>query len=552
MKEDIIKFLLSCEPKWRARKIKEYPEYMQWLDLQYPNVILNYQIHSLLTNTSPYCVVCNTPVKTTGKLTCSTKCRTVYNKDNQCTRIKKQKATLMHKYGVENIRNIAGVEEKRKETMLKKYNSLVSPGTQAASKSRSQNLNTKGRKTLKERYGVSNPGQLPTHVDKCKETQLKNFGVSHFSKTPEYQKKLQDKREEKWTLFLPKSIVFESISTNKQKQEIYADPNKVIKFTCTECNSSEELPTETVKWRIINTGTCCIKCSGISSGSIAQLEINQFIENLGFTTILNDKTILHPKHLDILIPSKNLAIEYNGLAYHNELRRGITYHNNKRLSTAAKGVQLIHIFEDEWVHTPEIVKSRLKYLLGCISTKIYARTCQIKLVSSAQETEFLSANHIQGTDSKSSVKLGLFYNNELVSMMTFSKPNKAKGYNKQENTWELLRFCNVIDTTVIGAANKLFQYFIKNYNPQTIITFADLRWSVGKLYTTLGFTQLKNTRLNYWYIDLKNVKRIHRFNLRKQQSNSTTTEYEERLAQGWLRIWDCGSAKFIWTKKSPN
>lgn len=552
MKEKIIELLLSCGPKWRARKIKQYPEYIEWLETQYPNVILNYQIHSLLTDTSPYCVVCNTPVKTTGKITCSTVCRSIYNKNNQQIRIEKQKATLMQKYGVDNIRNIAGAEEKRKDTMLKKYNGLVSLATRKAANNRASELNIKGRKTLKERYGVINPGQLPNHVAKCQQTQLNHYGVTHYAKTEEYQQKLQNSREEKWTLFLPKSIVFDSIRSNTQKKEIYADPNKVIKFTCIDCGSTEELPTETVKWRIINTGTCCHKCSGISTGSIAQLEINQFIKDLGFDTILNDKTILHPKHIDILIPSKNLAIEYNGLAYHNELRKGKTYHNDKRNGAAAKGIQLIHIFEDEWLHTPEIVKSRLRYLLGCVPAKLYARKCQIQPVDKLQETEFLIKNHIQGVDSKSSVKLGLFYNNRLVSLMTFSKPNKAKGYNKQDNTWELLRFCNEIDTTVIGAANKLFQYFIKTYDPQTIITFADLRWSVGKLYTTLGFTQLENTRLNYWYIDLKNVKRIHRFNLRKKQNETIKTEYELRLEQGWLRVWDCGSAKFIWSKENPN
>jgi hypothetical protein len=551
MKDQILEFLLKCEPKWRARKIKNYPNYIAWLDSEYPNVKLNYQIHSLVTNTSPYCVICNHPIKTTGKLTCSVECRTLYNKPNHTARIEKQKETLIKKYGVDNIRNIEGSESKRKETLLLKYGALVSPATQNAARNRAKDLTIKGRKTLQDRYGVLNPGQLPDHLAKCQQTQLKNSGVTHFTKTDEYQTMMQQRREEKWTLFLPASITFHSIDTNQQKKEIYADPNRVIKFSCNVCNTTEELPTETIKWRITSSGTCCTVCSGISTGSIAQHLIDEFIQGLGFTTITNDKTILHPKHIDILIPDKNLAIEYNGLAFHNELRRGKTYHHDKRVNALAKGIQLIHIFEDEWVHTPDIVKSRLKYLLGCIPTKLYARQCEVKLVSHLQESKFLTANHIQGTDSKSSVKLGLFHNTQLVAMMTFSKPNKSKGYNKQDDTWELLRFCNKIDTTVVGGANKLFQFFIKNYTPSTIITFADLRWSVGKLYQTLGFKYLNNTRINYWYIDLRNVKRIHRFNLRKQ-SNDATSEYESRLSQGWLRIWDCGSAKFIWSKESPN
>ena len=132
--------------------------------------------------------------------------------------------------------------------------------------------------------------------------------------------------------------------------------------------------------------------------------------------------------------------------------------------------------------------------------------------------------------------------------MTFSKPSKSKGQSKDSYDWELLRFCNKIDTTVIGGASKLFKHFVSDYNPNSILSFADRRYSSGGLYTQLGFDSMGNTRLNYWYIDFASVKRVHRFKLRKTaDDNPELTEYENRVTKGWSRIWDCGSSKWVWT-----
>ena len=103
---------------------------------------------------------------------------------------------------------------------------------------------------------------------------------------------------------------------------------------------------------------------------------------------------------------------------------------------------------------------------------------------------FLNNNHIQGND-KSQIYLGLYYNEELISVMTFGSPriamgNKNKNYNK--NSYELIRFCNKLNTNVVGGASKLLKYFIKNYKPEHIFSFADLRWSNPNqnLYINIG------------------------------------------------------------------
>lgn len=133
--------------------------------------------------------------------------------------------------------------------------------------------------------------------------------------------------------------------------------------------------------------------------------------------------------------------------------------------------------------------------------------------------------------------------------MTFSALSRAKGHKKTENSWELLRFCSLLNTKIPGAASKLFSYFVKNYNPNTVISFADKRWGSGDVYANMKFTQLDDTKINYWYINFKELKRIHRYSLRKNKfDDPNLTEYQNRLNQGYLRIWDCGNTKWIWKR----
>jgi hypothetical protein len=546
MLDRLLNLLNKCPKLWRTRRVSEHPEFIAYLNDCYPLVPLTLQIHSVLTSTSPYCAVCNKPVKTAGKVTCSVKCREIAIKQNSSQRITKQKETLKKKYGVESVAQIPGVIEKRHATLIKKYGSLVSPKTRESASNRSKDLQIKGRKTLFERYGVENPGQLPDHKDKCQATMKEHYGVTHYTQTEEFKNKSELKRYSKWEQFTPVSISINNISdADLDKQEKYENPNPVINFTCLECSNTESIPAETFKWRIQTTGTSCRCCAGLSQGSLAEKEIRDYIHSLGFDTINNSK-ILNGKEIDILIPKLNIGIEYHGLFWHNDLRLDSLYHSNKMIEAEQQGIRLIQIFEDEWVHCKEIVKSRLAYILNSLNCKIYARQCTIKEISLVQAKDFLMKNHIQGY-ANSAVKLGLFYNNDLVSVMMFSSLNKAKGHTKTPGHWELLRFCNKNNTIVVGAASKLFKYFVTHYSPTQIISFADRRWSQGNLYQQLKFNFSGNTKNNYWYIDLKKLLRIHRYKLRKNNNdNQELTEYQNRLKQGYLRIWDCGSSRWIW------
>jgi len=252
--------------------------------------------------------------------------------------------------------------------------------------------------------------------------------------------------------------------------------------------------------------------------------------------------------LDIYLPELKLAFEFNGLWWHNELYKDKNYHLNKTEECEKLGIQLIHIWEDDWIYKQDIVKSIIINKLNKTPNKIFARKTIIKEINDNKLIrEFLDKNHIQGFVG-SKVKLGLFFENELVSLMTFGNRRVAMGKKTTNiDEYELLRFCNKLNTNVIGGASKLFKYFINNYKPKEITTYADRSISQGKLYETLGFISQGKTEPNYYYIN--NKIRQHRFNFRKdvlvkQGYDANKTEHDIMLERKIFRIYDSGNLKY--------
>ena len=317
----------------------------------------------------------------------------------------------------------------------------------------------------------------------------------------------------------------------------YINSQTKVKIICPVHGMFEQLPYDHL------SGHGCYKCT--SSISKDEMEINRFLVDNGLKTITSSMSIIKPSQLDIYIPSHKIGIEYNGLYWHNEQHISNDYHLNKTLACEAKDIQLIQIFEDEWLNKKDIVKSRLKNILGLTKDKIYARKTDIKEAPPKDAKIFLDKNHMQGA-TNSSVKLGLYLNDDLVSLMTFNKPRLGIG--ASYDGYELSRFCNKLDTSVIGGADKLLKHFIKTYNPKEIISYADRRWSQGDLYEKLGFQETHRNKPNYWYIIGKNRK--HRFNFRKELlkkdgfDTKNKTEHQIMLERGIYRIYDCGTITY--------
>jgi len=290
------------------------------------------------------------------------------------------------------------------------------------------------------------------------------------------------------------------------------------------------------------------------SSSKAEREIREFLKSIlpNSTFVYNSKNIIQPHELDIYISDKQVGIEYNGLYFHSEVGGGKykDYHLYKTTLAENRGIQLIHIFEDEWKNKQSIVKNRLCAILGCISLKLDARNLISKPVSKIEKREFLRSNHIQGND-KSKVQIGLYNETMLVALMTFCALRPALGSSPVSDEWELSRFCCLSNYRIRGAFSKLVSEFEKLYKPIKIITYADRRWSrvTDNVYKNCGFIFVKNTHPNYFYT-IQYKTRLHRFGFTKAkliEKYGFSRDLTENVIMKNLRydkIWDCGNMKF--------
>ena len=254
---------------------------------------------------------------------------------------------------------------------------------------------------------------------------------------------------------------------------------------------------------------------------------------------------------DNIIKYKNLGIIYHNIAPNNKdtLISKTNYYNKRN-------IQVINIFEDEYIYSHDIVLNKIKHIFNiqadnCIQ-KIPGRKIECNEISNKKAKSFLEKYHIQGFSS-STIYVGGFYNNELIAVMSFKK--------EKYNNWELTRFASNYNYICQGVGGKLFNYFIKKYSPIEIKSFADRRWTINKdnnLYTKLGFTLDKVLSPDYKYhnINDKSFYRYHKFNFRKKNLHKnynlplSMTEKEMTDKLGYYRIWDCGLYKYIWNNKS--
>lgn len=299
----------------------------------------------------------------------------------------------------------------------------------------------------------------------------------------------------------------------------------------------------------VNNYQGCPKCT--RQRSKWEDELSEWILKQGIVVQNSVRDIIKNNEIDIFLPNYRIGIECDGLYWHSDKFRDKNYHLDKTMKCREKDIRLIHIFEDEWIYKKDILKSMILNILGRTEKKIYARKCKIKNVSASEKNNFLDANHVQGK-CNSAINLGLYYNGVLVSLMTFHKPRIGIGNGKgNEGEYELTRFCSLLKTEVIGAASKLFKYFIKVYKPVKITTYADKRWSNGNLYFKLGFTHDHDSPPNYFYVN--QIHRENRFRYRKsvlvkEGFDKNKSEREIMQERGFHRIYDCGTMVFVYQK----
>ena len=450
---------------------------------------------------------------------------------------KEMKENWCKEHGVINAYQLESVKEKaaqsRKEHFGYEY-TMQSPEKRALA-----------RKNYKEKTGYEHQSQNPEVMKKIKDTYFENKRLGKSKKDELFHLTVRKRRYN--DLCLNKYVIplftFEEFISEKNQY------NREFKWKCLECNTEFiGFINQNLKTREDRPARCP-NCHPVNCGtSNSEKEIYEFITSIYQNQVIhNDRSVLNPKELDIYIPDKKLAIEYNGLFWHSDLHGTLnkTYHLNKLKECEKQGIHLIHIFENEWVLKQEIVKSRLKNLLGIYDHKCYARECEIKEISSKESIVFQNENHIQGSV-KSSINVGLFYHDELISLMTFSKPRFSKKYE-----WELVRFCNKLGWHIPGSASKLLTYFEKTYHPKSILSYADRRWTMNNyhtIYDKLGFKLTNISKPNYWYFANNSLQLESRIKYQKhklknllKKFDSSKTEIENMHDNDYGRIFDCGN-----------
>ena len=492
------------------------------------------------------------------------------------TKIKK---TLIEKYDVDNPQKNKYIHDKTKNTNLKKYgtseilsskeirnkidnSNLIKYGFKTPSsndiiknKIIKTNLNKygfkcpllnidileKAKNTLNINYQVYSPLKSEIIKNKCIQTNLRKYNVKFFTSTKDFKEKTKQTNLEKYgnEFYSKTEISRKDFIISNDKNYIKYINNGISLFKC-DCDEPHnfEIKSDNYSNRSRNNLPLCTTCYPISEqNSIKELEVLKFIGEFYKGQILPGYR--DNMEIDIYLPELKLGFEFNGLYWHSEEYKDKNYHLDKTLFFKKKDIRIIHIWEDDWDNKKDIIKSQIKNYLGLIENKIFARKCIIKEI---QSSDFLNINHIQGNVS-SSLKLGLFHNDELVSLMTFDQFEGRKKMGKEE--WNLSRFCNKINYNVIGGAGRLFNYFIKTYNPSRLISYADRSWSEGNLYYQLGFKLKSETKIDYKYI-VNNVRenktKYKKSKLIKKGFIGTEKEITENL--GYKRIYDCGKFKF--------
>lgn len=293
-------------------------------------------------------------------------------------------------------------------------------------------------------------------------------------------------------------------------------------------------------------GAGCVRCSA-NRTSKAELEILAFLQGL-FPDAEGDLLLPGTSvRVDVWVPSKKFALEYDGLYWHSEQQgKARDYHLDKTREAAATGVQLVHVFEDEWLEKKEACKLRLLHLLGLSFSSVGARKLEVRGVRWADARDFYDAFHLQGAGKPASLTLGLFEQDTPLAMMSFGKVRFGPA---KEGAYEMLRYAAACQ--IQGGFSRLLAAARKQLaDAVSFVSYADLRWSMGTVYERAGFVRAGDTPPGYFWC--RASKRFARQDFQKHKLASVLTKFDPEktevqncIENGYFRIFDCGHAKYV-------
>ena len=464
----------------------------------------------------------------------------------------KAKETFLKKYGVDNPSKSIEVYDKVRKTNLERY------GVECSAQS--EVVKEKIKASNRKKYGVEYSFQAEVVKDKIKATSLERYGVDNPSKSDIIKNRIVESNRKNLGVDYPmqsKEVMDKSMVTSLQKYGTeYPNQSEIVKQHIKESSLriygvEHPFMSDVVIGKVLNTN---LERYGVPCYLMLTKrweEANDSKPNRDFAELLDSNNITYEREFrcgkysyDFKIG--NNLVEINPTATHNthfnpygKNRIDDMYHFNKSNIANVKGYNVIHVFD--WDDIDKVVQ-----LLRERET-VYARKCEVRLVNEVDANKYLDTYHLQGTCRGQKFRLGLYYDNKLVSLMTFGKSR----FNKNCE-YELLRYCS--HYSVICGAEKLFKYFVDNYKPNSIVSYCDTSKFSGKVYDILGFKYVKtNSPRKHWY-SRKEKRHITDGlllsqgydRLFKENHGKGTSNEELILARGYLPVYDCGQSTYIW------
>lgn len=449
------------------------------------------------------------------------------------------KQTSIDRYGVTHPSKTQAVKDKKKSTCLERYG--VEYPAQAES------VQVKMQLTSMERYGVENSSKLESVKRKIKETNLKRYGAEYHQQTEEGMDNIRRSFLDRYGVDNPSRLESVRVAISEKNNRWNLDLQQIIQM-------NKELSIPQIADRVGCSRALIyqllwkneVQFNRFPYTSFPQMKVVEFLKQHQINCVVNDRTKLKPKELDIFLPEHSMAIEVNGLYWHSEVSGGKSknYHLDKSKECKAAGIQLLHFTDVEILTKFHIICSMLLVKLGMVKTKISARTCSVGQCSSEEAKQFLNENHIQGYHPGSSHWKLTNREGTVVAVASFAKAR----FSRSSDSYELLRFASLRDHLVVGG----FQKLIKSSGIHgTIISYSMNNYSDGKVYEKSGWKLLSENSPGYHYtmdyVELFNRMKFQKHKLEKvlETFNSELTEWENMRANGWDRIWDSGTKTWV-------
>lgn len=497
------------------------------------------------------CLNCGQPIRqdpvdlSAPRLSCCPEC-------NKIVKARQTKLAIKEKYGVENIlelpeyraKAIAGIRAKAPETTKKVVATMNE--RYGGMGEQSPILKAKIQATMKERYGNINPAKNDDirkkiseatrsleYLAKYEATAIANWGVRRPSMTQEVQDKMKATSLERYGV----ECTLQTDYAKQRLEEVCLD-----KYGVPHAFQSDYCKEKSRQSFIEHMHNHNNKISKINQ-AVAEMLLTEFGVNTEFEWSVSLKSY------DLKVKDSNILVEINPSYTHSDLPNHWTeaglppdYHLNRTLFAEAHGYRCIHIFEwDDFNKVGQLLHKKLI---------LYARKCKLVKLSSKQAADFLDKFHLQGSVTRQMYCYGLTYNGELVEIMTFGKPRYNRNFE-----WELLRLCTDYHYKVVGGASKLFNAFISEVNPASILSYCDRAKFTGVVYARLGM-QLDHTSppAKVWSKGSKHVTD----NLLRQRGydqlfgtnyGKGTSNEDLMIENGWRSVYDCGQLVFSWHKE---